>query len=208
MNMRFRIYYLTPYVRMYVCRCFGKSLEMLRHKVIATNIQRIKVQEISSSTIVNTPTTHTNSNSNGQTNGRANKTQSNISTSTGSAVGPLDENNDIDFNYFDDNSNNNAATSNNNSNNVKSRSSNNGNNNNNNSNNNAATSNNNNSNNVKSRSSNNGNNNNNNSGGNTHKGPRSFECEVRGAMVGHTCIPGDMVNIVGVVKTISVSHCF
>ena len=168
------------HVCMYVCRCFGKSLEMLRHKVIATNIQRIKVQEISS-TIVNTPMTHTNSNSNsnnGQTNGRANKMQSNIST-TG-AVGSLDENNnnDIDFNYFDDNSNNNAATSNNNSNNVKSR------------------------------SSNNGNNNNNNSGGNTHKGPRSFECEVRGAMVGHTCIPGDMVNIVGVVKTISVSHCF
>lgn len=145
---------------------------MLRHKVTATNIQRVKLQEISS----NMPTdshrdTHHNNNRQEELT-RANigaRTQSVAATTVG--ADQFDDEDDSDFNFFDESTN--TANQNNRSQSRHSA---------------------------------------NKSGvgggdtdpNKTHKGPRSFECEVRSAMVNRSCVPGDIVNIVGIVKTISV----
>lgn len=149
---------------------------MLRHKVTATNIQRVKLQEISSSMPTDShKDIHHNNNNRQEEPRRANtgaRTQSVAATTVG--VDQFDDENDSDFNFFDESTNNANPNS-------------------------------------RSQSRHNANKNavvgGENDPNKTHKGPRSFECEVRGAMVSRSCVPGDIVNIVGIVKTISVRNC-
>lgn len=151
---------------------------MLRHKVTATNIQRVKLQELSSSvpTDSHKDAHHNNNNNNCQEESRRTnigaRTQSVAATTVG--TDQFDDENDSDFNFFDESTNTTNPDSRSQSRHSANKS---------------------------------GVGGGENDPNKTHKGPRSFECEVRGAMVNRSCVPGDIVNIVGIVKTISVRNC-